>query len=326
MKKILVVQPIHPRGMAILREGGEVVVPDDPSDGAIIRAGKDAEALVVRLTKVSRSLIEALPALRVIGRNGVGVDNVDLEAASARGIAVVNTPGSNANSVAEYVIASFMFMLKKIGELDREVRNGNWNSRDQVHGVDLEGRCLGIVGMGRIGSVLASKCIKGLGMRVVFYDPYVNDDDLQDVGASKCKDLDELLGQADVVSIHVPVTPTTRLLFDAERLRRMKKGSVLVNASRGGVVDEGALAMLLAEGHLGGAAVDVFDREPPAPDNPLFTAPNVLLTPHIAGMTDDAVIRTAEMVARGVVAVLNGQLPDNVCNRESLLKCRVTGS
>ncbi|MGE5485903.1 MAG: hydroxyacid dehydrogenase [Ignavibacteriales bacterium] len=318
MHKILVVQRIHPGGMAILEAGGQVVIPRDPSDEAVISEGRDAEALVVRLTKVRKSLIDALPALRVIGRNGVGVDEVDVEAASARGIMVINTPGTNSNSVAEYVISAFMSLYKRLPALDDHTRRGDWKARDQIKGFEVEGRTIGIVGMGRIGSLLARKCRLGLGMNVVAYDPLVSPDAIREAGATPCEDLDSILAQSDVVSLHLPLTPETRGLFDSGRLRRMKREAVLVNASRGGIVDERGLAEALRDGAIAGAAVDVFDNEPPARDNPLWGAPNLLVTPHIGGMTEDAARRTAETMAADVIRALNGENPVNLYNREAL--------
>ncbi len=316
MKKIVAVQPIHPKGMEILQAGGRVVIPSGISDEEVIEAARDADALIVRLTKVSASLINAIPSLKVIGRNGVGVDNVDVKTASARGIAVINTPGTNSNSVAEYIISAFMFLHKKLVEFDQCVRKGEWQLRDRYKGVDLQGKTIGIVGLGQIGSIVAQKCIVGLGMRVLVYDPFIPRDYAVQNGAAAVEDLNTLLAESDVVSLNIPFTPETKGLLNSQRLRSMRRGAVLVNASRGGIIDEPALAEVLMDGHLGGAALDVFGEEPPASDNPLWKAPNLLVTPHIAGLTEDAAERTSETMAKDVVAVLRGEKPVNLYNRE----------
>ena len=312
MKKIVVVQPVHPKGMAILQGGGRVIIPSNTSDEAVIEAGYDAEALVVRLTRVSANLINAMPSLKVIGRNGVGVDNVDVAAASQRQIAVVNTPGTNSNSVAEYVISAFMTLHKKLVQLDHYVREGEWQFRDKCRGIDLQGKTIGIVGMGQIGSILTQKCLVGLGMRVLIYDPFVPRDYIIKHGAVPVDDLVSLISESDVVSLHIPLTPTTKGLFNIQMLRSMKAGAVLVNASRGGVVDESALAEVLKEGYLGGAALDVFEEEPLTGDSPLLDAPNLLVTPHIAGLSEDAAERTSVAMAKDVLAVLRGEKPVNL--------------
>ena len=317
MDKIVVVQPIHAQGMKILREAGEVIIPPNTSEQDTAQAGRDAKALVVRLTNVSADLMDAMPALKVIGRNGVGVDNIDVQAASARKIMVVNTPGTNSNSVAEYVISAFMFLMKRLGSLDARLRQGDWLYRDQCRGFDVEGKTIGIVGMGQIGSILLRKCKTGLGMRTLVYDPYLSSEQIRQSGAEACAGLDVLLSRSDVVSIHVPLNQATKGLFNKEILALMKKGSVLVNASRGGIVDEEALVSFLQSGHLGGAALDVFEKEPPEVKSPLWGCPNLLVTPHIAGMTEDAAIRTAETMCRDVAAVLRGDKPAHLCNKEA---------
>jgi D-3-phosphoglycerate dehydrogenase len=317
VSNIAVVQPIHPRGMAILSQAGEVIIPENTSDEIVSKAGRDAQALVVRLTHVSAGLMDAMPSLKVIGRNGVGVDNIDVEAASARKIMVINTPGTNSNSVAEYVIAAFLFLLKRLGSLDSHTRKGDWAFRDHCRGLDVEGKTLGIVGMGQIGSILLKKCQIGLGMRTLVYDPLLSPEKVRRSGAEQCPTLDVLLSQSDVVSIHVPLTEGTQGLFNAERLSLMKKGAVLVNASRGGIVDEVALGQVLRDGTLSGAALDVFCEEPPAKKSPLWDVPNLLVTPHIAGMTEDAAIRTAEAMAMDVIVALRGGNPVHLFNREA---------
>lgn len=315
MHKIVVVQPIHSKGMKVLEENAIVVIPQNPSDEAVLEVGEDAVALVIRLSKVSKALMQGLPKLRVIGRNGAGVDNIDVDAASARRIMIINTPGSNANSVAEYVVSAFMCLSKQLCKLDKHCRTGDWQFRDECRGIELEGKSIGIVGMGRIGSSLAGKARLGLGMNVLAYDPFIPCRELEEMGVTPCRDLDAMLGTSDIISIHLPLTDETRGLFNEDRLRKMKHGAILVNTSRGGIVDEDALARLLASGELGGAACDVFRKEPLTLDNPLLGAPNLIVTPHIAGMTEESAARTSEMMAKDVIRALNGEDPVNLHNR-----------
>lgn len=318
MEKIVVVQQIHEIGMKILRDAGEVIIPQNISDEEIAKAGKDAKALVVRLTNVTEDLMDALPSLKVIGRNGVGVDNIDVSAATQRKIMVVNTPGTNSNSVAEYVIAAFMFLMKRLGSLDLHMRNDDWSFRDKCRGFDAEGKTIGIVGMGQIGSKLLGKCKAGLGMRTLAYDPFLTDEQIRKCGAEACASLESLLTQSDVVSIHVPLNQSTKRLFNKETMSLMKEGTILVNASRGGIVDEEALAELLKSGYLGGAALDVFEKEPPKYTGSFWDCPNLILTPHIAGMTEDAAVRTAEAMCNDVVAAIRGERPKNLFNKKAL--------
>jgi len=265
----------------------------------------DADAVIVRnRTRVDRALLEAAPALRVVGRLGVGLDNIDVAACSARGVEVVPATGANSQSVAEYVIAVAMLLLRGAYASTPEVVAGAWPRAALSEGREISGKMLGIVGFGAIGRRVARYAL-ALGMRVLAHDALLSAGApaFHEAGIAPAA-LDELLAASDVVSLHVPLDASTRKLIDARRLRSMKPGAVLINTARGGVVDEAALAQALRDGHLAGAALDVFEREPLAAGSPLAGTPNLILTPHIAGITREANERVSRMIAERVAAVL----------------------
>jgi (S)-sulfolactate dehydrogenase len=264
----------------------------------------DARALIVRnRTQVRAMLLAAAPRLKVIGRLGVGLDNIDVEACKARDIAVHPAKGANDGAVAEYVITAALVLLRGAWQATHEVARGDW-PRTALIGREIAGKTLGLVGYGGIARETARRAA-ALGMQVRAYDPHLPDNDAAWAGAQRCE-LDSLLAGSDVVSLHVPLTPETRNLIDGAALRRMKREAVLINTSRGGVVDEAELAAALRGRRLGGAALDVFEREPlEARDAERFQgAPNLLLTPHIAGVTHESNARVSEVTARAVLACL----------------------
>jgi D-3-phosphoglycerate dehydrogenase len=264
----------------------------------------EAEALIVRGDAVvTADDIAAAPKLRVIGRNGVGVDNVDLDAAAARGIPVVFAPGAAARAVAEGALALALPLLKRLPELGAAVRGGDWGTRDRIEIPDVLDATIGIVGYGRIGRELGDLA-RALGMRVVAHDPEVDD---------AATPLDALFATADIVSLHAPLTDETRGLVGPELLRRAKPGMILVNTARGALVSslDDVLAAL-ESGRLGGVGLDVFDEEPPDPAHPLFAHPRVLVTPHALGLTRGAREAAFRAAAEGIAAVLRGESPHNV--------------
>jgi len=266
-----------------------------------------SQALLVRsATRVTEDLLERAPLLRVVGRAGVGVDNIDLAACTRRGVAVFNAPAGNTVSAAELAFALILACMRSVPEADRSVRSGEW-ARSRFKGAELQGKTLGLVGAGRIGGEVARRA-RAFEMGLLIYDPFLTAErvgELEGRGA----ELDELLREADVVTLHVPLTDSTRGLLDRRRLSLMKPTARLVNASRGGVVDEEALAEALREGRLGGAALDVFADEPLPADSPLREAPNLILTPHLGASTLEAQERVATEVAHAVrSALLEGDL------------------
>lgn len=266
-----------------------------------------ARALIVRnRTRVDAELLQALPALRVVGRLGVGLDNIDTAECERRGIEVIPATGANAQAVAEYVICTAMMLLRGAYLASAKVAAGQWPRAELSKGREIAGKTIGLVGLGGIGR-LTARLAGALGMKAVAYDPYLNRGPGAAVQAEvELLDLDELLGRADVVSLHLPLTGETRGLFSRERLAAMKPGAVLINTARGGIVDEAALVELLRSGHLAGAALDVFADEPLPAGSALAEAPNLLLTPHIAGLTTEANTRVSTMIAERVAHALRG--------------------
>ncbi len=275
---------------------------------ALVAAVRDADALIVRnRTRVDAALIDAAPRLEVIGRLGVGLDNIDTAAARARGIEVIPATGANALAVAEYVVATAMMLLRGAYLSTAEVAAGRWPRARLSEGRETHGKCLGVVGFGGIGELVA-RLAQALGMTVIAHDALLGDTDPRYARHGvRALPLETLLAEADVVTLHVPLDDATRGLIDARRLALMKKGAVLVNTARGGVVDEAALAAALAAGHLGGAALDVFADEPLPAGSPLAGAPNLVLTPHVAGVTVESNVRVSGMIAERVAAALGAR-------------------
>ena len=272
---------------------------------ALAAALPAADAWIVRnRTQVRGALLDAARRVRVVGRLGVGLDNIDVPACEARGIRVIPAAGANAESVAEYVVAAALVLLRGSFFSTAAVAAGQWPREALSRGREALGKTLGVVGFGSIGRVTARKAA-ALGMRVVGHDPQLRDTDAawRECGARPMP-FDALLAESDVVSLHLPLTPETRGLMDAARLARMKRDAVLVNTARGGIVDEAALAAMLREGRLGGAALDVFGAEPLAAGSPLAAAPRLILTPHIAGVTLESNERVSAFVADRVAEAL----------------------
>lgn len=308
---VVVLESIHQSGIALLSERCTVLELNGPNDPKLPEALRTADALVVRSTQVSDEMIAAGTRLRVIGRHGAGTDNICMARAAAAGVIVVNTPRSNTESVAEYVITVTLMLLKRIGEVSDRLRVGGFTAElgslpGQVDRAGLIGReaagvTLGLVGAGAIGRSVASRAL-ALGMRVIAYDPFVSPE-AEAAGVEFVPDLSALLSSADVVSLHVP--GGKGVLIGAAELATMREGAILINAARGELVDPEALADALVSRRLSGAAVDVFSPEPPDVTHRLFAAPNLIVTPHMAAMTREALVRMSTDVAIGVLEALN---------------------
>ena len=302
--RVLVTDKISTSGLGALLDDDrfQVIVEHDPASDAFQAALPTVHGLVVRsATKVRGELLAAATSLKVVGRAGVGVDNIDIAACTERGIAVINAPAGNTVSAAELTMALILSVVRKVAAADRSMREGKW-ARSSFQGTELRGKTLGLVGGGRIGSEVARRC-RAFGMDVLLYDPFLSEEKVRQIGAEPAG-FDEIVSKADVVSLHVPLNDDTRDLFDLDRLRGMKKGAVLVNVARGGVVNEAALAQVLEEGHLAGAALDVYETEPLAEDSVLRSAPNLVLTPHLGASTEEAQEKVSEEIAASVAAAL----------------------
>lgn len=279
-------------------------------DGALDRErlralAAEADGWIAGVEPIDRSVIDSAPRLRVIARYGVGVDNVDLEAARERGIVVTNTPGANSGAVAELVIGLMLSLARAIPQADRSVRAGRWRP---VRGVALEGKTIGLLGLGAIGRAVAPRAT-ALGCRVLAHDPAPGAADAARRLAVSLVSRDELVGKADFLSLHVPLTPETRGLVDATFLAAMKPGSFLINAARGELVDEAALVDALRDGHLRGAALDALAQEPPAAGFALGALDNVVFTPHLGAQTDLAMREMGRRALANCLAVLRGEAP-----------------
>ena len=311
--RIVVADKISPRGLELLRRSGWDVV--TPAAGSLTSALTDADALVVRsATKVTPDLLAAGPRLRVVGRAGAGVDNIDVEACTRRGILVMNTPGSNAVSVAEHTFALLLSLARMVPRLDSSVHSGRWEKSGGV-GNELRGKTLGLIGLGRVGFAVARRA-QSFEMRVLAFDPYVSPEVAREEDVEMVP-LDDLLARADCVSLHASLGPGTEKIINAAALAKMKRGAWLVNTARGEMVEETALAEALRSGQLAGAALDVFSVEPPA-NSPLTSLPNVVATPHVAGSTVEAQEEVGALIAEQVYDYLQSGVLRNAVNLPNL--------
>jgi D-3-phosphoglycerate dehydrogenase len=265
--------------------------------------------VLVRMKPLTAQDFAQAKRLKVVAKQGVGVNTIDLAAARERGIVVCNAPGINSEAVAELALGLAIALARRIGELDRRIRAGAPIERTKFLGIELFEKSVGIIGMGNIGTRIARKFVAGFACRVVAYDPYVPAGTWLDIPHQRVKSLDELLPQADVLTIHVPLTPETRNMIGRSQLARMKASAILVNTSRGGIVDEAALYEALKAGRLFGAGLDVWEIEPPPADHPLLSLPNVMATPHAGGGTLETQERSSLFAAEQCLAVLKGGEP-----------------
>ena len=306
--RVLVREPIAEAGVALLRARFDV---DVDTESALEDVIDRYDGIVIRsATKLTRDLIDRATRLKVIGRAGVGVDNVDVDAATRRGIVVANAPESTVVSAAEQTIGLIVALARNIPQAHAALKGGRWE-RSRWNGVELAGKSLGVVGFGRIGQQVARRAI-GLGMTVVAYDPFVGSDRFRELGVERAETLDALLAASDVVTLHSPLNDETHCLIDRETIARMRDGARLVNAARGALVDEDALVEALRSGKLAGAALDVFSAEPY--EGPLLELDQVVVTPHLAASTDEAQDRAGLIVAEQVVAALDGGIVSNAVN------------
>ncbi len=307
-RRVVVREPIAEAGVELLRTQGFDVVVD--TETPLDRLLADADALIVRsATKVTQDVLELAPHLKVIGRAGVGVDNVDVDAATRRGIVVANAPESNVVSAAEHTLGLLVALARNIPQAHAALREGRWE-RSRFGGVELADKTLGVLGLGRIGQQVARRAL-GLQMKVIGHDPYVSEERFRELGVEPAS-FDDVLARSDFLTLHLPLTDETRGAIGAEQIARMRDGVRIVNAARGELLDEDALVAALHSGKVAGAAVDVFVEEPYS--GPLLQAPNVVVTPHLAASTDEAQDRAGVIVAEQVAAALRGELVTNAVN------------
>jgi D-3-phosphoglycerate dehydrogenase / 2-oxoglutarate reductase len=312
---IVLAGPIHHEGKALLETEARVMVCHDETEGGLAAAARDARGILFRIKPpCTESLMAACPQLKVVGRYGVGLDTVDLAAATRLGVCVVHAPGSNSDAVAEHAIMLILMAAKNAIAIDRMTRQAEWGP-GRVRGIrELRGQTLGIIGVGNIGRRTA-RIARGFGMRVIGYDPYLDAEEMRRRDADKV-DLDALLAQADVISVHTPHTPETHHIIGPAAIARMKDGVIFVNTSRGKTQDEHALFEALTRGKVRAAGLDVWEEEPVNPDNPLLNLPNVVCTSHVAGVSEEANRNIGLTVAGEMLRVLRGEKPTVLGNPE----------
>jgi len=317
MFHIVVSDPLAEVGLAVLRaDDVRLTAPGKMDRGSLLETIGDADALIVRSgTQVDREVIECGDALKIIGRAGVGVDNIDLAAATERGIIVMNAPSANTNATTEHALALMLALARHVPQGHASLAAGEW-ARKRYKGFELRGKTLGLVGAGRIGREVGVRAL-AFGMRVVSYDPYVPAETVRELGFEPVEELDDLLAVADIVTLHALVTPETTGMINGAAIAKMKDGARLVNVARGALVDEAALVAALDEGKLAGAALDVYAQEPPE-GSPLIGHPNVVHTPHLAASTAEAQSLVSTLIAEQVLNALRGDQPRDVVNPEVL--------
>jgi len=322
---VLLPEPVEEEAVHLLEEGGAVLVrAADPRPETVMPILSHADAIVLRTgLSLDARLFAAAPRLGTVSRTGAGYDNVDVAAATAHGVIVTSSVGANTSTVVEHTLTLLLALAKRVLDLDRAVRRGDFKLRYAYLPRDLRGQVLGVVGFGKIGAEVARACHRIFGMSILAHDALLPEAARADFAAwVEFIELEELFRRADVVTLHLPLSAATRGLVGRELFSSMKPGALLVNTARGGVVDEAALVEALRTGPLSGAALDVFAREPPPPDSPLLAMDNVVLTPHAAALTRACVTRMAVLAAQRVLDVLEGFLPDDVANPDVLAKER----
>jgi D-3-phosphoglycerate dehydrogenase len=315
LMKVLVSDSLAEEGVKRLESGADVDVITNLSPEELIQKIGEYDALVIRSgTKVTADVIKAADRLKVIGRAGVGIDNVDVEAATKKGIIVLNTPGGNTISAAEHTIAMMLALARNIPQANAALHKGEWN-RKKYTGVEFFNKTLGIVGLGRVGAEVASR-MKSFGMQIIAFDPFVSEERAQQMGLTLAP-LETVLREGDFITVHTPLTNETRNLIDEDEFNIMKPGCRIVNCARGGIINEAALAKAIAEGKIAGAAVDVFTKEPPT-GNPLLEQEKVITTPHLGASTAEAQVNVALAVADQILTIAKGGLPTNAINMPAI--------
>ena len=313
MFNVLVPERLDDVGEGMLEGKVNVLRGAGTDEKALCEAAPEADGIVLRsVARITEAVLACAPRLRVVSRTGVGIDNIDVEACTRHGVMVCYLPGINAYAVAEHTMAMMLALLKQLPLMDRSVRNGNWGVRRQNLPQDASGKTLGILGLGRIGREVAARA-RAFGMTVIGYDPYVTKLD-----GIEWAEMDDVVARSDILTLHLPESADTRRIINAERLARMKPTALLINASRGGVVDQRALVRALQQGQIAGAALDVFEDEPPAADDGLLTLSNVILTPHVAALTEQCGAAMMREAVIQLLTALDGGLPPHIANAKEL--------
>lgn len=325
---VLLPEPIEDEARELLeKSGARVVQSPDKTPATVGPLMAEADAVVLRTgIKMNAELLAKGTRLKMVSRTGAGYDNVDVEAATAGNVIVSSSLGANTTTVAEHALALIFALYKQLPILDREIRKGNFKIRYAYLPRDMRGKTLGVIGFGRIGSEIAHACHDSFGMKIIAHDDYLPAKVKAELASwVEFTELNDLCARSDIITMHVPLTEGTKGLIGTSRLALMKKDTVIVNTSRGGVIDETALALALNEKRIGGAGLDVFEDEPPKADNPLLACENAILTPHAAALTQECVVRMAVLGAQRVIDLMNGFEPGNVANPQVLATERWKG-
>jgi D-3-phosphoglycerate dehydrogenase len=324
-RMVLLVNPtIQPVGVELLKQNCRTSLAPDGAEETLIRHINEshADAIITRVERITERILENCPSLAVVGQHGVGVDNIDVGAATRKGVLVLNVPAANYMSVAEHTILFILALSRKLLVSDAKTRQGQWEFRNQFYPMELNGKTLLIIGLGRIGQEVARKA-KAFNLHLFGYDPFVSSEDMGLLGVQKIDDLAAGVPQADFLSIHAPLTSQTKHLINRDLLARMKSTAYVINVGRGPVVDQKALYEALTQGVIAGAALDVLTQEPPERADPLLNLENVIFTPHFAGDTKEAKHRCSLTLATEVIKVLNGASSANVVNPKALAGARM---
>lgn len=311
--KFVMTQAVCAEGMRMLDKKADIYVADNGDPNCYAEEMQDADALIVRIAACDKNVIKNAPLLKVIGRTGVGYDSVDVEAATKAGIPVVITPGANNRSVAEHAVGMMFAIAKNFVSAQNEMAAGNWSIRDAGKAFELLDKKVGFIGLGAIGQETQKIC-SAVGMRTAGYDPFQSRSQVEALGCQYYDDYKQMIRECDIISIHVPLTDSTRGMIGKAELESMKDSVVLINCSRGGIIDEEALVWALNEEIIAGAGTDVFTEEPPKSGSPLLKAKNLLYSPHSAAQTKEAVVRMAQMCVEGCLAVVQGEQWPHVAN------------
>jgi len=315
MKTVLLSHPLYKPGMEALEGKASLIIPNNGDSDIIIEDLKKADGFILRIGKIDRKAIEACGKLRVITRPGVGVDNVDVQAATEKGIPVVICPAANTRAVAEHTVALMFAIAKNVVESDVETRKGNFSIRNKYAAVELSGKTVSIIGFGNIGKTVAQIC-SCLGMNICIYDPFIKKETVSAMGYTLSEDLVQTVKSGDYITIHMPSLPETRNIINDQLLSEMKPGAFFINCARGDIVDEAALYRALKNKRIAGAAVDVLVDEPMKSDHPLMSLSNFIISPHMAAQTQETTAAVVSMAVNGTLAVLNGEKWPHVCNPE----------
>lgn len=316
MEKVFLTEHIHPDAVAYLKENFEVIQGTSTESSEIIRQAQGCAAILIRSAKITAEIMDAIPTLKVVAKHGMGVDNIAVDHATEKGILVVNAPFSNLNAVAEHIVMLLLALSKRTVRMDQLTRKGGFKERNTYKTIELKGATVGIIGLGKISRMVVKK-IAGFEMNILASDPYVKQEDVGDLPVTMVS-AEDVYTKSDFVIVHTSLFPSTFHLVGAEQFKLMKPTAFIINAARGPVIDEAAMIEALRSGQIAGAGLDVFEQEPPADDNPLFTMDDVIVSPHNAALSDGALRAMAMDSALGVTEYLTGKPVTYPVNKEVL--------